>query len=301
MKMARTKDFIQMKITLALLLFIFPCVVSAQSSDSASTYSTKRRNILLIGGTTAYVGTMIGLNEVWYKNDHRESFHFFNDAHEWQQVDKVGHFFSAFQVSSLASHALMWTGVKKKKSMLAASITGLAVVSSIELFDGFSSSYGASLSDLVANTSGAALFYGQQIIWDEVRIYPKFSFHQTDFAFQRPNVLGNGIAQEIIKDYNGQTYWLSVDVDKFVKFPKWLNLAVGYGAQEMIYANTSSNRSLGLNPYRQYYLSLDLDLTSIKSKSKLVNALIYFANMVKIPAPSLEFSKKGVRMHAFYF
>jgi uncharacterized protein YfiM (DUF2279 family) len=244
---------------------------------------------------------MVGLNEVWYKNASRESFHFFNDAHEWKQMDKVGHFFSAFQVSSISSHALKWTGMEKKKSMLAASVTGLVLVSSIELFDGFSSAYGASLTDLVANTTGSALFYGQQIMWDEIRIYPKFSFHQTGFASQRPNVLGNGIAQELLKDYNGQTYWLSIDVDKFIKFPKWLNLAVGYGAQEMMYATTSPNKAIGLSPYRQYYLSLDLDLTSIKSKSKLVNALIYFANMVKIPAPTLEFSNRGVRMHAFYF
>jgi hypothetical protein len=300
MRKAKTKCFHKIKITLGFLLFIFPFIVFAQS-DSSSTFSKKKRNLLLIGGTTAYVGTMVGLNEVWYKNASRESFHFFNDAHEWKQMDKVGHFFSAFQVSSISSHALKWTGMEKKKSMLAASVTGLVLVSSIELFDGFSSAYGASLTDLVANTTGSALFYGQQIMWDEIRIYPKFSFHQTGFASQRPNVLGNGIAQELLKDYNGQTYWLSIDVDKFIKFPKWLNLAVGYGAQEMMYATTSPNKAIGLSPYRQYYLSLDLDLTSIKSKSKLVNALIYFANMVKIPAPTLEFSNRGVRMHAFYF
>ena len=53
-----------------------------------------------------------------------------------------------------------------------------------------------------------------------IRIYPKFSFHRTDYAPLRPDVLGDGLAEEIFKDYNGQTYWLSFDMDKFIKFPK---------------------------------------------------------------------------------
>jgi uncharacterized protein YfiM (DUF2279 family) len=299
MRMERIKILTPLIKKLCFLLIVFPFIVNSQPVDSSK--FTKRRNLLVIGGAVAYTTTMIGLNEVWYKNSDRESFHFFNDATEWKQVDKVGHFFSAFQVSSITSRALLWTGLEEKKSMMAASITGLAIVSSIEVFDGFSSSYGASLSDLAANTAGSALFLGQQMLWKEVRVFPKYSFHRTNFASQRTNVLGNGLSQEIIKDYNGQTYWLSIDMDKFIRFPKWLNVAVGYGAEGMIYANTSANKSIGLYPYRQYYLSIDFDLTSIKSKRKWVNTLIYFANMIKIPAPALEFSRKGIRGHGFYF
>jgi VanZ family protein len=301
MMMVRIKQLGHLKKIFGLLLLTFSFFVDAQSPDSLQTSSAKRRNILLIGGVTAYSGAMIGLNEVWYKSSPRESFHFFNDASEWKQVDKAGHLFSAFQLSSITSHALKWAGLKNRKSMIVASLTSLAVVSSIEIFDGFSSSYGASLSDLAANSAGATLFLGQQLLWNEIRIHPKYSFHQTSFAPQRPNVLGNGLSEEFIKDYNGQTYWLSIDMDKFMKFPKWLNVAVGYGSEEMIYANASSNRSIGLIPYRQYYLSLDLDVRVIKSKSKWVNALIYFANMVKIPAPALEFSTRGIKLHGFYF
>ena len=62
---------------------------------------------------------------------------------------------------------------------------------------------------------------------------PKFSFHTTKYASLRPNVLGSSLSEEIFKDYNGQTYWLSVNLHSFFKsskLPKWLNLAAGYGA-----------------------------------------------------------------------
>jgi hypothetical protein len=69
----------------------------------------------------------------------------------------------------------------------------------------------------------------------------------------------------------------------------------------MIYATDHANTGAGFNPYRQYYLSIDFDLTAIKSKSKVINTLIYFANMIKLPTPALEFSHHGVKAHALYF
>jgi hypothetical protein len=62
--------------------------------------------------------------------------------------------------------------------------------------------------------------------------HTKFSFHTTQYQY-RPNVLGSSLAEQMLKDYNGQTYWLSVNLHSFYKgskIPKWLNLAIGYGA-----------------------------------------------------------------------
>jgi hypothetical protein len=113
--------------------------------------------------------------------------------------------------------------------------------------------------------------------------------------------LGDSWSSKILKDYNGQTHWLSVDVDRFIKFPKWLNIAVGYGAEKMIYARDEQNIKVNLDPYRQYYLSIDFDLTSIKTKSKTIKTLIFIVNMIKLPAPAIEFSRKGIKCHALYF
>lgn len=274
------------------------CFGQALVKDSVN---KKRRNVLIIGTSTAYTATMVGLNRVWYSSFDKQPFAFFNDSKEWFQMDKVGHTFSSFQISKFGSHALQWTGLSKKKSDRIAALSSFFMVSSIEIFDGYSSGYGASASDLIANALGSTLYLSQQMLWDEVRIHPKFSFHQTYLANQRPSLLGSNLGQQIIKDYNGQTYWLSIDVDKFTPFPKWLNLAIGYGGHQMVYADIEEGIANGYNPYRQLYISIDLDLTNIRTKSRTVRTLLYIANMIKLPSPTLEISQGKLKSHAFYF
>jgi len=195
---------------------------------------------------------------------------------------------------------LQWSRLPIRKSDKIGALTSLVIMSSIEVFDGFSAGYGASPTDLLANVCGSGFYLGQTLGWNEIRIYPKFSFHRTSLAPLSPGTLGSGLS-EVLKDYNGQTYWLSVDVDKFIPFPKWLNISAGYGADNMIHAHDRQNRAAGYVPYRQYYLGLDFDLTAFKSKSKVVNTLIYFVNLIRLPAPALEFSQGKVKGHFLYF
>ncbi len=290
--------------TLAVSLFCLAlCLNSyAQMSDTIpSQVNRKRLTTVIIGSSVAYTATLVGLSSIWYSQYDKQSFHFFNDASEWKQVDKVGHFYSAFQLSAIGSKLLQWSNVSKSKSDQFGSLTSFFIMSSIEVLDGYSAGYGASGSDMLANALGASFYLGQNLIWNETRIYPKFSFHRTDYPPLRPNTLGSTFLEEVIKDYNGQTYWLSVDMDKFIRFPKWLNLSVGYGANGMVYANESQNSAAGYNSYRQYYLGLDFDLTAYRSKSKALNTLIFFVNMIKLPAPSLEFSNGKVKGHLFSY
>jgi len=244
---------------------------------------------------------MIGLNEAWYKNEPQEAFHFFNDNSEWKQVDKIGHFYSAFYVSTFSAKAINDCGVSAKKSAAMGALTGFVALFTIEVFDGYSSAYGASTGDLVANAAGSSFYWAQQVFWKDIRIQPKFSFHETKYAAQRPNVLGDGLAKELLKDYNGQTYWLSVDMDKFMRFPRWLNIAAGYGAEEMVYARDEQNFAAGFSSYRQYYLSVDVDLRDIQTRSKVMRTLFNILSAIKLPAPALEFSQDGLTFHPFYF
>jgi len=287
---------------LIFLLVTVPLLVSGQPGDSSNQVNTKRLGRLVIGSTAVYGIALVGLNELWYDDSGKQSFQFFNDNAEWKQVDKAGHFFSSYYLSYGASSALRWCNVKPKNSDLVGALVGFGMLVPIEIMDGFSEAYGASAGDLVANAAGAALFLGQARIWNEQRIYPKFSFHQTEYPPFRPTVLGDGLVQEIFKDYNGQTYWLSFDMDKFLRFPRWLNLAVGYGMEGMVYARDYQNIEAGYpQPYRQLYFSLDFDLRAIRSRSKAVNALIFIASMIKLPSPTIEFSSQGVKAYAFYF
>lgn len=283
------------------IILLLPSLLQAQLADS-SQVNKKRLRGFVIGSSLAYSATLVGLHQLWYKDSRQQSFHFFNDNGEWKQVDKAGHFFSAFYFSYGTANALKWCNVPPKKSDILGAITGFAVLVPIEIFDGFSEAYGASPGDLIADAAGATFYLGQSLLWKEIRIHPKFSFHRTEYAPLRPEVLGDGMPSEMFKDYNGQTYWLSVDMDKFMRFPKWLNLAAGYGAEGMVYARDEQNIEAGYPPaYRQYYLSIDFDLTSIKTRSKFLKTLIFVANMIKLPAPTLEFSEKGTKFRPFYF
>ena len=275
---------------------------------SDTSKSKKRRlNRFIVGGSVAYTSAMTGLYFVWYSSGEQTRFHFFDDSREWQQVDKVGHFYSAYHIARASAEAFKWTGLSEKKAYFWGAMTGIILMTPIEILDGFSSEYGASWSDFIANTGGALFSYGQYALWKEIRIHPKFSFHRTSLASRRPEVLGRGFQEELIKDYNGQTYWLSFDLDKFFpgksKFPKWLNLALGYGAQDMIYAEYDQNEALtGLQSFRQFYLGIDFDLNAIPARRKFWKTVLYALNMIHLPAPTLEFnSRDGMKFHAFYF
>ena len=147
----------------------------------------------------------------------------------------------------------------------------------------------------------------QELLWKEQRITPKFSFHQTRFASQQPETLGSSLNEQILKDYNGQTYWLSFNIQSFTKdnfVPKWLNLAIGYGSEGMFYGKKEEAIANGViqNPYRQFYLSFDVDLTKISTKSHFLKTLFSVINTIKIPAPTLQYDDfNGVKAHFIYF
>ncbi|HLT81866.1 MAG TPA: DUF2279 domain-containing protein [Cyclobacteriaceae bacterium] len=283
------------------LASLFACV-QAQPGDTVANEPVKNRRLrtVVIAGTATYGVALAGLSHLWYKESAQQSFSFFNDVKEWKQVDKVGHFYSAFYLSYGTGKLLQWSGVPDDKLILPAAITGFLLLLPIEIMDGYSSNYGASAGDLAANALGAMLYFGQQKAWNAIRIYPKFSYRATDYPEIRPEALGDTFASRLLKDYNAQTYWLSIDADKFFTFPRWLNLAVGYGVHDMPYALDSANEKMGFDPYRQYYFSLDPDLTAIPTNSKAVRTLLTVLNVIKIPSPTVEFSRKGTRFHWLY-
>jgi hypothetical protein len=164
------------------------------------------------------------------------------------------------------------------------------------------------MGDVLANASGTALYVSQELIWKEQRIIPKFSFHTTQYANYRPDLLGSTMQEQILKDYNGQTYWFSANLHSFSKkskIPMWLNIAFGYGAEGMIGENDDKKTIIfPIKPekYRQFYLSLDVDLTKISTKSHFLKTVFSVLNTVKIPAPTVEYSPhRGFQFHALYF
>ncbi len=62
----------------------------------------------------------------------------------------------------------------------------------------------------------------------------------------------------------------------------WLSLSVrSYGIQNIVSAEKDKSIEMGYKPYRQYYLSVDIDLTKVKTKNKFVRTLGFLANSLK--------------------
>ncbi len=289
------------------ILIGFFILLSLSSYSIASSIDTsivnKSRLHWVIGSESVLYGTSLyALNSLWYKDYPRSSFHFFNDNLEWLQMDKIGHATTSATLGMLGYKTLKWCGVPEKKAVWFGGSLGFIFLTTIETLDGFSQEWGASTGDLAANTFGSALFISQQLAWKEQRVILKWSFHQSEYSKYRPDLMGSNLTENMVKDYNGQTYWLSANIGSFLnkesKFPKWLNIAFGYGADGMTgaFQNSSSYNGNAIpyfTRYRQFYISPDIDFTRIPTKSKALKILFHALNFVKFPAPALEYNREN--------
>lgn len=304
-------------ITLIMLLLILvgkQNVAYAQSADNSGfqtdTLNRKRLALFTVAGASAYAGSVAGLYGLWYKNYPQSSFHFFNDNREWLQMDKCAHVTASYYIGRIGHSGLRWSGVSEKKAIWYGGMMGFVYLAAIETMDGFSKEWGASLGDVAANTLGTALFISQQLAWHEQKLVMKYSFHTSPYAKYNPDQLGSTTLQRMVKDYNGQTYWISANISSFglqkTRFPKWLNVAAGYSAEGMTGATNNPSEIDGKSVlyserFRQFYLAADIDLSRIPVKSKTLKLILNTIGFIKIPMPTVEFNKNGMRFHALYF
>ncbi len=313
------------------VLFCALTLKAAAQSDSskflnpfltpATAYQPKRLALVVGTESALYTGATVALYSYWYKNYPQSSFHFFNDDGEWLQQDKLGHIYTAYFETNLTTGMYRWTGMKKENAYWAGFATASLLQLTIEVFDGFSAEWGFSWGDFAANTLGAALATGQNFLWDEQRFRLKYSQHLVDYSRfpqqvqDRAEALyGSSDVERILKDYNGLTTWLSVNPSMFMapdtRFPKWLMFSVGYGAQGILggyeniwcsnpdvkYENCPDDLLIDYSDIprtRQYYVSLDVDFNAFKGKSPFWNMVLEIANILKFPAPAIEFNQGG--------
>lgn len=284
-----------------LILFIgFSHTIISQNKtpffQKSDTLNNNRKKAVIITESIGAGIALIGLNQLWYDDYPRSSFHFYNDNDQWLQMDKMGHTFSSYYIGKMGMDALAWAGESKKNQLIYGATLGFVFLTVIEVFDGFSEEWGFSTGDVAANAIGTGILIGQELLWDEQRFQLKYSFHQTDNPQYWEETLGEDLLQQSLKDYNGQTYWLSMNIWSFFKdsnFPKWLNFAIGYGIKG--YDGSSSKK------YRQFYSSFDVDLTKIKTNSAFLSTVFNVFNFLKIPAPTLEYSENNFKFHLLYF
>ena len=321
--------------TPVIILFLFLqvsawCQQSTNSNKSLGNDSTlvqskghqgiKTGRLLLVSGVHAalWTGSYIALDRTWYANYPRSSFHFFNDDAEWNQMDKGGHLWTCYNISRISSEMWHWTGLKPSTSIWLGGLSGIAYQSIIEIQDGFSSEWGFSWGDMTANAVGAAAYISQALGWKEQRIQIKLSYWSNEYntpelRTRRDELFGRSLTEQVLKDYNSQTYWISVNLKSFFprsNLPKWLDASLGYSADGMFGARENkwidkqggTHDRTDIVRLRRFFIAPDIDLTKIKTRSKLLRSVFFVLNMVKVPAPALEVNSLGTwKLHAIWF
>lgn len=261
----------------------------------------KRFNWVTAGVAGAGGGSLVGLYSLWYSGYPQSNFHPILDGKEWLGIDKCGHATTGYQIARTVSEAYGWSGVREGKSVLIGSLSAFTYLGVVEVFDGFSAGWGFSWGDMLANTVGTGAFAIQALSPKSPIVKLKFSYQPTDFAALRPDVLGNNFSERLLKDYNGHTYWLTGLPKSKVK-SWWIMPAVGYGATGLAGGSNNPPPYDYIKRSQQYYLSFDVNWAQINPRSGALKFLIYVVDIVKIPAPTLEYRINGNwRFHALYF
>ncbi len=299
-----------MKICVSLFVFlVISYSVFALENDTLvfNLTNQKKHNTIISSlaiGTSA--ASFIGLNTLWYKDYPQNKFHFFNDSKEWMQMDKCGHAFTSYQIGRNFYNTLQTSDSNRNRNIFLGGASGLIYLTSIEILDGKSAQWGFSKSDMIANTFGYFLFASQEYFLQQQFISLKFSYQKSTFADMRPETFGRNFQQRLLKDYNGQTYWLSAPLSlnhmDTKRFTRWLCISFGYSIDENLYADNNINSVNNFHATREFFFSFDADLTKIEWPRKWMKKIASVINFIKIPSPTLGIRSDGkVKLYPVYF
>ena len=126
----------------------------------------------------------------------------------------------------------------------------------------------------------------------------KYSFNASEYAKYKPDLLGSNYLQQSLKDYNGQVYWLSFNINSFKKtlLPDWLNMAIGYGADGMYNGNFDEEGT-----HREFYASLDINLRMIKTNKKFFDKALKILSFIKVPMPAFKLSENKLNFYPLHY
>lgn len=291
------------------LLFGFSSVSKAQDSLKSAPFFEpsehlikSRRNAVLLGEGVGGVGLLGALSYTWYSSYNTSKFHLFNDADEWLGMDKIGHGLTSFYIAQYTSEMCKWAGLPKRQQTRMGLLYSFAFLTSVEVLDGFSDGWGFSLTDMGANLAGLGFFLINKQVFKEDRIVLKYNVLTSPYRVYRPALLGDNFFSSMIKDYNAQTYWLSINlanISGWDRVPSWLGVGIGYGAEGLLGGkkNPEVNEAGQVLPeflrYSQFYLSPDIQWEKIKTKNKYLKTLLKALSFYKLPLPGLEYNGKG--------
>ena len=273
-------------------ILILVCLVhcsgysQVSNGDTVSTTLEMRKNVVAASliGFSAF--TVFVEYQWWWKGEgHKFTVRSTNlvDSHS-RGVDKAGHFFTSFFIYSTVNDLLGWSGADESKRVLVSLAVPALHAIIVELGDGFSRYY-FDPNDLAANFLGISYGFLQSKYPFLENFVFKFSYYPSEWSRLNDH-------WELGADYDGHIYWLSANVHNLlpevmrVYWPKYLNLAVGYGAKNISrFATGEIRRSLSIG--------LDYNLNSFPPFGETWNLAKHILDKFKLPAPGLRVYEGG--------
>lgn len=238
----------------------------------------------MIMGTTI-TALVVGLhiyqkNTIWTQS---ASFRIIDDWEAELNADKGGHFWGTYLESRLATDFLMGAGYSRELAVVCGALTGLGYQFYVEVLDGYGKNWGFSPSDMLFNLLGFSFFLGHHYSPFLQNFSPKAEFYPAYWFGEKTRKE----ALSVLDDYSAWTWWLSVNVHNLLPktlqsyYPSWLNIAIGYAGRNLGWSDQT----------RKFIISLDLNLEQLLPEGgSFWNWLRQYLNMIKLPAPAVEFS-----------
>jgi hypothetical protein len=268
-------------------------------SDSLAPQGVNRTRLYIVGGAMA--ASMIGIHlyqeSGWWKYN-RAPFHFREDLTYGLGVDKIGHFYGTALWAFSLRKILAWADVPERTALYYGSAGALIFQTFVEVEDGFSS-WGFDRVDFLADLGGA--------LWPIARMHSGFvrSF-DLKLSYKPTSLLnkpaaGGFVGQKhlLMDDYEGQTFWLAFNPGRLPGgealsfWPRFLNLAVGYGAREVSGVSGA--------PYSVVYIGLDYDMKEIiPQSSPFLVTLSEVLNFIHFPAPAIRLRPTTILYGVYY-
>jgi len=280
------------------LFFILAAILQFTNAQSVihtqhdSLFLGVERKTLLNYSLVAYSLSSFYVEYQWWWKGNYRPFQYGNDGFMNNYslgVDKAGHFFTSYFYFQALYEFMEWGGFDEQTKLL----TSIAIPSfyalSIELNDGFTA-YSFSGYDLTANLAGI----GYGVLQRQFPVLQNFKFK---WSYYPSGAITVKVKNKfpIASDYDGHIYWLSIDIHSALPngmknyWPKFLNLAVGYGAKNVSHLNAGFGEVNKTGPSaRKFAVSLDYNLGSFDIENDFLYTVRNIVDYFHFPAPGIR-------------
>ncbi|MFL9840348.1 DUF2279 domain-containing protein [Sphingomonas sp. ST-64] len=172
--------------------------------------------------------------------------------------DKLGHAYSTYVMTEFLSAAIRRNARAPKRAQVSAAAISMALMTYVEVFDGFSGDHGFAWEDMAANTAGAAFSVLRHTV-------PGLN-DKLDFRLHY--IPSGNVGWRPITDYSGQRYVLAVKLAGFEPFAdgpsRFVELHGGYYARGF----TEREKLRGVEPKRALFVGIGFNLQQLISRDR---------------------------------